>query len=51
MELHNIHVQREVCVDTESSEGSESGYGRDLRSPSVEDAWGMKRSVSAEKMV
>ncbi|KAF2629989.1 hypothetical protein BU25DRAFT_262511 [Macroventuria anomochaeta] len=51
VELHKIHVQRVVCVDTESSEGSESGYGRGLRSSSVEDAWGMKRSVSAEKMV
>jgi hypothetical protein len=51
VELHKIHVQREVCIDSGCSE-SGSDFGRkDVRSPSVEDAWGVKRSVSAEKMV
>ncbi|KAH6637735.1 hypothetical protein C7974DRAFT_307105 [Boeremia exigua] len=51
VELHKIHVQREVCIDSGSSEDGETGYGRTVRNPSLEDAWGIKRSVSAEKMV
>ncbi|UPX19266.1 uncharacterized protein EKO05_0009535 [Ascochyta rabiei] len=54
MKLHSIHVHREVCIDSGSSV-SESSFGEHgISSPwthSVEDAWGMKRSVSADKMV
>ncbi|KAF3047410.1 hypothetical protein E8E12_004184 [Didymella heteroderae] len=52
VELHKIHVQREVCIDRMES-GSESARGSrgEERKESVEDAWGMGRSVSAEKMV
>lgn len=53
--LHTIHVQREVCIDSKSNSSGERGSESGLRSPgrteSVEDAWGMGRSVSAEKMV
>lgn len=53
VELHKIHVQREVCIDSNSSgeSGSERGSKSEGRKESVEDAWGMGRSVSAEKMV
>jgi hypothetical protein len=52
VELHKIHVQREVCIDSNSSgeSGSERGFKSEERKESVEDAW-MGRSVSAEKMV
>ncbi|KAJ4990722.1 hypothetical protein SVAN01_03731 [Stagonosporopsis vannaccii] len=48
VELRKIHVQREVCIDSGDGEGV---FGRQGRSASVEDAWGVQRSVSAEKMV
>lgn len=56
VELHNIHVQQSVYIEHGSrgeSPGPEShsGYGREVRSVSVEDAWGMGRSISAMKMV
>ena len=53
VELHRIRVQREICIDSGSSasEGEAGWRCEGMRSPSVEDAWGMKRSVSAEKMV
>lgn len=57
VELHKIHVQQEVCIDSGSSgegEGErerERGFGRDMRIPSVEDGRKIKKSVSAEKMV
>lgn len=49
--LRKIHVDREVCIDSENGRDGEFGHMQDMRSPSVEDAWGMKRCVSAEKMV
>ncbi|KAJ4334342.1 hypothetical protein N0V95_009191 [Ascochyta clinopodiicola] len=55
MELHSIHVQREVCIDSGSSaDGNSFVEEQPMNSPraqSVEDAWGMKRSVSTETMV
>ena len=48
VELHKIHVRREICIDGVSSE-SESCRG--TRDPSEDDEWGMKRSTSIEKMV
>ena len=51
VELHKIHVQTEVCIDSESSAGEGRWSQKDMRNASMEDAWGMNRSVSAEKMV
>ncbi|KAF9701589.1 hypothetical protein EKO04_000771 [Ascochyta lentis] len=55
VELHKIHVQREVCIDSRSSASETSFSGehglRSPRRPSGEDPWGVERSVSAETMV
>lgn len=50
VELRKIHVQREVCIDSGSSDGG-VGYMREGSSASAEGAWGIERTVSAEKMV
>lgn len=52
VELHKIHVQREICIDSNSSRRSRSErrFKSEERKESVEDAWGIGRSVSAEKM-
>lgn len=50
VELRNIHVHREVCIDSGCSSEAERLGGQGTRR-SVEDAWGVQRSVSAEKMV
>ena len=40
VELHKIHVQTEVCIDNESSTGEGRWSQKDMRSASMEDAWG-----------
>lgn len=52
VKLHGIHVQSEVRIGSRrSGSRSECGWTKEAMSLSVEGAWGIEKSISAENMV